>query len=58
MRNNHTRRLPLRQNLVNRIVHPVFARRVQRARRFVQRKDRRPLQQRTRDRETLALTAA
>ena len=58
MRHDHTRRLPLRQHLVDRVVDPVLARRVQRTRRLVQREDRRALQQRTRDRQPLPLSAA
>lgn len=58
MRDNHTRRLFLRQNLVDRIVDPVFARRVQRARRLVECEDRRAFEQRAGDRETLPLSTA
>ena len=44
VRHNHTRRLPLRQYLVDRIVDTVLTRRIQRARCLVQRKDRGALQ--------------
>ena len=58
MRHNHTRCLPLRQNLVDRIVDTVLACRVQRARRFVQRENRRAFEQCACDCQALSLTPA
>ena len=57
MRDDETRRLPRPQNLVDRVVHAVLGRRVERGRGLVEREDRRLLQQRARDREPLPLPA-
>ena len=57
VRDHEARRLSRPQDLVDRIVDAVLRCRVQRARRLVQREDCRLLQQRTRDRQPLALSA-
>lgn len=58
MRDDQTCRLPCAQDLIDGVVHPVLRRRVEGAGRLVEREDHRLLQQRTRDRQSLALTSA
>jgi hypothetical protein len=57
VRDDEARCAPVAQHALDRVVHPALARRVECTRRLVEREDGRPLQQRARDREPLALPA-